>query len=780
MPVPGRSFSAGGQRRPGLLTRMVSQALAPGVLACAVSIAPTSAEAQPLDIHTALAGRSLAVGSGLSVTRGGEWIAFTVRRSDVNEKHIGARPYYTPSGTYVYMVGTDIWVSNIRTGESKLLTAGTANNWAPSWSPDGAHLAYYSDRSGELGLWVWDRATDRHRRISSRIVRAGSSASSGPHWLANGGGIVTNLLPVGADLQQANLRANSLGSPDALSAGGVMAPTVRLFEHSAAQQSASAGQSAARGWWDAVYGGRLAVLDASTGAVRELAREVRPIWWEASPDGRYTAFMHLAAATNGDAPVYRLMVIDLTTGSEQVLDSAVSQEWGNAVRWSPGGGHLAYYSATGESPGLRVISADGAWRRSYAIGVPASGVPTWTPDGQAILGATPTELWRASLGGETVRQPVAGGKRIQCIVTAPDGTLWLPRGEMVVCANDNVTLLRGFARCHPRELTCHSFTPAGGAPGGALASVGLPGGGVVTSLETAAAPADLWRLHPNFTRARQLSSLNPELAGSTRVHRLVEWKGADGKQARGVLLLPRDHAGSERLPIVVSVYPGTRQSSALSRFDPTHHILASRGYAVFLPDMPLTGDNIVREIAEAVLAGVDHLIETGVADSTRLAVMGHSYGGYGVLAIITQTPRFRAAIAAASQANLISAYGQLRDDGSSARITWTERGQGGMRGTPWESRERYIDNSPFFSFDRVSTPLLLLHGAADPNTPVHQADATFVGLRRLNRRVAYARYEGEGHVVSQWTMVNQVDYWRRIVDWLDEHLTKNKLVEARH
>ncbi len=93
-----------------------------------------------------------------------------------------------------------------------------------------------------------------------------------------------------------------------------------------------------------------------------------------------------------------------------------------------------------------------------------------------------------------------------------------------------------------------------------------------------------------------------------------------------------------------------------------------------------------------------------------------------------------------------------------------------MGGTPWEVRERYIENSPFFFLDRVDAPLLLLHGAEDPNTPVYLTGQLFVGLRRLGRKVVLARYEGEGHWPGSWSVANQIDYWHRLVGWFDQHL----------
>ena len=747
-----------------------------GVAVVLLSIMPAPLGAQALDIRAALTSRSLAANSGLSASSDGEWVAYTVRRAEVDEP-IGERRFFTSTGTWVDMIGTDIWVSNVHTGGSELLTGERGNNWAPAWSPDGESLAYYSDRSGELGLWVWDQTTRQHRRLSNRIVRAAISASSGPSWLPDGSGILAKFLPEGRDLVRENRLANALGRLDEPDRGNGNGSTAKVIEHRPGL-GGSDGDLSRRDWWTPVYGGDLAVVHVTDGSVRSVARDVRPFWWAVSPDGRRVAYLTLAGTIGDRVPVFHLAVVNLQTGHQQVLDSAVMQEWGDAVRWSPDSRHLAYYSEAESAPGLHVIAADGSSRQTYDIGNIPPVAPVWTADSREILGATRGELWRVRLHGEITRTQPSSGEQIQCIVTGPDRTLWTVRGGVVVCAADPTTVRRGFSRCNSDADSCQALRAGEAASGGASTVVGLPSGGLIASLGTEGSPLELWLLDHDFAPTRRLSSINPQLDRPLAEDRLVEWTAADGKAARGTLLLPLGHTGTGRVPVVVSVYPGILQSSTLSRFDAGHQILATRGYAVFLPDMPLAGKEPVQEIVQATLDGIDHLITSGIADSTRLAVMGHSYGGYGVLAIITQTDRFRAAIAAASQGNLISKYNQLKEDGSD-RIAWAERGQGRMGGTLWEVRERYIENSPFFRLDHVTTPLLLLHGEADPAVPVSEADATFIALRRLNRRVAYARYEGEGHVVSWWSLANRIDYWHRIVSWLDEHLQDTASAEAR-
>jgi len=172
------------------------------------------------------------------------------------------------------------------------------------------------------------------------------------------------------------------------------------------------------------------------------------------------------------------------------------------------------------------------------------------------------------------------------------------------------------------------------------------------------------------------------------------------------------------------------------------------------------------DIANSVLPGINKLIALGIADPDRLGVMGHSYGGYGVLSLLVQTRRFKAAVAKApGSIDRIFQYGNMSRDGSSIYVLINEAQMGG---TPWERRDRYIENSPFFYLDRVQTPLLIIQGTNDPATPDRESDELFVALRRLGKEVEYAKYEGEGHVLGRYA--DEVDYLNRMILWFDKYL----------
>src|SRR5262249_35117530 len=156
------------------------------------------------------------------------------------------------------------------------------------------------------------------------------------------------------------------------------------------------------------------------------------------------------------------------------------------------------------------------------------------------------------------------------------------------------------------------------------------------------------------------------------------------------------YAEGERYPLIVWVYGGVFLSNQFDHFGlgsegPFNmQILATRGYAVLMPDAPQNMGTPMVDLAKAVLPGVDKVIEMGVADPERLGVMGHSYGSYSTLSLIVQTKRFKAALAADGSGDLISAYGQMDAQGGALQTSILEAGQGLMGGPPWEFPQRYI------------------------------------------------------------------------------------------
>jgi dipeptidyl aminopeptidase/acylaminoacyl peptidase len=257
---------------------------------------------------------------------------------------------------------------------------------------------------------------------------------------------------------------------------------------------------------------------------------------------------------------------------------------------------------------------------------------------------------------------------------------------------------------------------------------------------------------------------------------IIQWHSIDGDTLRGVLIYPSDYRPGVRYPLIVKVYGGEDLSDDLNRFGygiapfENLQVFASRGYAILLADSRLHVGTPMFDLLKSVMPAVDRAIELGIADPARIGIMGHSYGGYSTLALIAQSSQFRAAIMRAGFGDLISAYGELSPSGANYELALAERGQLRMGGTPWQYRQRYIDNSPIFFLDRIRTPLLITHGDADPSVASFLSDEVFTGLRRLGQRVEYVRYAGEGHWEGNWSLANQIDALTRMVVWFDRYL----------
>jgi dipeptidyl aminopeptidase/acylaminoacyl peptidase len=295
--------------------------------------------------------------------------------------------------------------------------------------------------------------------------------------------------------------------------------------------------------------------------------------------------------------------------------------------------------------------------------------------------------------------------------------------------------------------------------------------------EDAAHPPDLYLREGDLREARKISSVAPALENRTLGSaEVIEWRSLDGEVQRGALVSPAGAEKGKRYPLIVKVYGGSSISKDLNRFGfataavENLQLYATRGYAVLLADSKLNLGSPMVDLMKSVMPGIDRAVETGVADPDRVGVTGHSYGGYSTLALIAQSPRFRAAVMRAGMGDLFGIYGQLAPDGTNYGLAWAEGGQGRMGGNPWEHRERYLENSPIFYLDRVRTPLLIIHGSKDDAVPAFLADQIFTGLRRLSQPVTYARYEGESHWEGTWSAPNQRDALERAIAWFDRYL----------
>lgn len=188
------------------------------------------------------------------------------------------------------------------------------------------------------------------------------------------------------------------------------------------------------------------------------------------------------------------------------------------------------------------------------------------------------------------------------------------------------------------------------------------------------------------------------------------------------------------------------------------------------------------DLDKGVKPAIDKVVELGIADVDRIGLMGHSYGGYSVYSLVTKTERFKAAVAYAGFTDLLSLYGSFDPRYRFNDVMnpifgpyLLESQQARMGVPPWKDLDRYLRNSPYVHVDKVTTPLLMIHGDLDA-IPLSQAEQFFIALNRLGKRAKLVRYLGEGHIVE--SPGNTIDMWDHILNWFDEFLQNRQLNQS--
>ncbi len=285
---------------------------------------------------------------------------------------------------------------------------------------------------------------------------------------------------------------------------------------------------------------------------------------------------------------------------------------------------------------------------------------------------------------------------------------------------------------------------------------------------------DLWWSDSGFEGRERLTDANPHRAEYTwGTAELVSWTSADGEELQGILYKPDDFDPSEEWPMMVYFYE--RSSNGLHNFyvpsagtSINRSFYVSRGYLLFVPDIPYKAGYPGESAMNAVVPGVLSIVDQGFVDRERIGVQGHSWGGYQISYMLTRTNLFAAAEAGAPVTNMTSAYGGIRWASGRVRQMQYETGQSRIGGTLWDAQHRYIENSPLFTAYRVETPLLILHNDEDGAVPWEEGIQFFVALRRLGKPVWLLNYNGEAHGLREDH--NQRDFTIRMQQFFDHHL----------
>jgi dipeptidyl aminopeptidase/acylaminoacyl peptidase len=284
---------------------------------------------------------------------------------------------------------------------------------------------------------------------------------------------------------------------------------------------------------------------------------------------------------------------------------------------------------------------------------------------------------------------------------------------------------------------------------------------------------DLW-VGPSLTSLSKVSDANPwQGEYNWGTVELVNWLSMDGVPRQGLLYKPENFDPARKYPMISYFYEDLSDGlhsyippNGRNVINPTHYV--SNGYLVFEPDIHYELGYPGPSAMKTVVPGVQKLLERGYVDPKRLGLQGQSWGGYQAAYIITQTQMFSAAMAGAPVANMFSAYGGIRWGTGINRSGQYEAGQSRLGKSIWEAPQLYTINSPLFSLDRVTTPLMMMHNDMDDAVPWWQGIEMFIGLRRLGKEVYLINYNNDVH--NPQSRANQKDIAMRMEQFFDNKL----------
>ena len=285
---------------------------------------------------------------------------------------------------------------------------------------------------------------------------------------------------------------------------------------------------------------------------------------------------------------------------------------------------------------------------------------------------------------------------------------------------------------------------------------------------------DIWVTNSSFKELKRVSNGDAQRAAyNWGTAELVNFKNTDGVPLKGLLLKPDNFDPKKKYPMIVYIYEKLSQGLHAFRnpgpgtsINPTYYV--SNGYLVYMPDIVYTIGYPGPSALKCVLPGVQAVVDRGYVNENAIGIQGHSWGGYQIAYMVTQTNRFKAAAPGALVANMTSAYSGIRWGTGLPRQFQYEHQQSRIGGSLWEYPLRFLDNSPIFRADRVETPLLMIHNDEDDAVPWYQGIEYFLALRRLGKEAYMFTYNGEKHGLRK--RINQKDYTRRLQEFFDHFL----------
>src|SRR5215211_7231058 len=441
--------------------------------------------------------------------------------------------------------------------------------------------------------------------------------------------------------------------------------------------------------------------------------------------------------------------------------------------WSPDGRSIAYTATKRD-----VTTIDSVAEDTHLFVVPAAGGggkelateqdrrvrdPQWAPDGRSIM------YIAGDRGYNTIFKTGIDGGRVSRF------SLFVLDGQLAGGFESQDSKIRtesnsGIAIAQPFQISNFSFSNRQQTINrGNGVDVSFP---FVMTMGNALRPSEVWTGLGSLVPLRRLSAHNDSLMKSLRLvlPEEINFPSFDGTQIQAWLMRPSGCSSDQKCPLILSIHGGPHGMYGWS-FNPAFQVYAARGYAVlYLNPRGSSGygqkfsDGTINEWGggdyKDLMFGVDEVLKKNSwIDGDRIGVTGGSYGGFMTNWIITQTPRFRGAVAVASVSNLISFYStSLYQD-----LIHAEFG-----GFPWDNFDVLWQWSPLRYVRQVQTPTLFIHGENDNDVHITQAEEMFMALKRLGVQTVFVRYPREGHGLRE--PKHRVDALERTVNWFDRYV----------
>ena len=596
-----------------------------------------------------------------------------------------------------------ICVTDLSNGDTRVLTFGPNTDRTPKLSPDGQQIAFLSDRrqAGDFQLYLLDGET-------------GECHATPPvdgwveylQWSPNGRRILLGVAGHGADVSGAQGAAASKTAAQDLPG---WLPTV------------DTGEEAYR--WRRAW-----VYDLEENRVSQFSPAKSNIWEAAWCGNDAITAVVSPGPSEGLWYTARLTVIETESGASR--DIFVPQDQLGWPSSSPSGRHVAVAEALCSdrwivAGDLRLIDTQtGEVRKLATRGIDITHTE-WRSDRHLLL---------------------AGHRGFETVTALYD----VQRGELEeIWRSDEIT-------------TSGFYSQVAGF--GEAGDCALVGEGFRRAPEIAVIR------HGKYQAVKSFDPGADEELSVLGAVETVKWQAPDGLEIQGLLLRP---AGRGPHPVVLNVHGGPvwhYRPFWLGRRSIGTLMLLKRGFAVFLPNPRGStgrGQDFVRPVlgdmggadTHDYLSGLDHLVARGIADPARLGVTGGSYGGYMTAWLITQDPRFAAAVAVSPVTNnvtehLISNIPHF----VSLFLNDTYVNPGG----------KYYERSPIMYAHKAETPTLSTCGALDRCTPPEEAVQFHNALLENGVKSVLVTYPQEGHGVRKWPAT--VDYAARMVGWFEEHI----------